>query len=368
MKVILSKDTLVKGLNTVSRAVPVRTTMEILKCVLLEAEEGYLKMVTNDTSLGIETKMAAFVEEAGSVAVDAVLFSSIIRKLPDNDVVIEADAQKKIRISCENARFSIAGRGTEEFIYLPDVDVRSSVTVSQFTVREMINEVIFSTSDSNLNAAMAGVYMEVFDDNMKMTTLDGHRISIRKTKLQENAEKNAAIIPSKTLNDLSKIANGDLDSPMTISFSKNHIQFSYDETRMVSRVIDGDYFRIDAMLVHDHKTAVKVNKRELLDCLDRSTLLISESDHKPVIIEISEEQMVLRLKSAIGDMRETIAAEKTGEDLKIAFNPKFLIDALRVISDEEVNIYFISFNYPCTIKDEEGSYTYVILPVNFTED
>ena len=119
---------------------------------------------------------------------------------------------------------------------------------------------------------------------------------------------------------------------------------------------------------HDYKTSVKINKRELLDCLDRSTLLISESDHKPVIMEIAEDSMVLRLRSAIGDMRETIAVEKTGEDLKIAFNPKFLIDALRVISDEEVSLYFVRFNYPCTITDAEGSYTYVILPVNFTED
>lgn len=231
----------------------------------------------------------------------------------------------------------------------------------------MINQVIFSISDSNLNAAMGGVYIEVFGDKIRMTTLDGHRISQRVNDLNDTYEKYSAIIPGKTLNDLSKIISGDHEKEMKISFSNNHIIFSYDKTMIVSRVIEGDYFKIDSMLSQDYKTHFHVNKKEFLNCLNRSTLLINESDHKPVIIDIHDEDMTIRLKSAMGIMNEHIEIQKDGEDLKIAFNPKLLIDALRVIDDEEIDLYLVKYNYPCTIKDGVH-YTYVVLPVNFTEE
>lgn len=368
MKVICSKDLLMKGLNTVSRAVPVRTTMEIMKCVLLKAEDDSLTLTANDTALGIETKLDAKVEETGFVAIDASLFSSIVRKLPDSDVTIKSDVANGIIITCENARFTISGRGTEDFIYLPSVDTKASVKISQFTVREMINQVIFSIADSDLNAAMSGVYVEIIEDKIRMTALDGHRISVRVNELSSVNESVNAIVPGKTLNDLSKIISGERENEMVIEFSDNHIIFKYDTTKVVSRVIEGNYFKIDSMFRDEHETLVKINKRMFFDCLDRSTLLINENDKKPVVLDILDDEMNLRLKTAIGTMNELIPIEKSGKDIKIAFNPKLLIDALRVIDDEEITIYLLKYNYPCTIKDDNGSYSYVILPVNFTED
>lgn len=368
MKVIIAKEQLVKNLNTVLKAVPSRTTLEILKCVHLEAEDEFLTLTTNDTQLGIETKSQAIVEEPGSIAVDAGLFSSIIRNLPDNDITIETDAQNNISIKCEQAFFTIGGRGTDDFIFLPSVNAAASVSVSQLTVREMINQVIFSISDSNLNAAMGGVYIEVFDSFIKMTTLDGHRISIRKNELNQQYQNSSAIVPGKTLNDLSKILSGDHDKDVMIYFAKNYIMFEFDQTKVVSRVIDGEYFKIDAMLRNEEKTHLKVNKKDFIDCLNRSVILISESDHKPVIIDIIDDQMSIRLKSAKGVMNEHLFIEKEGQDLKIAFNPKLLIDALRVIDDEEIDLYLVASNFPCTIKDAGGMYMYVVLPVTFTEE
>ena len=368
MKVLCSKENLMRGLNTVSRAVPVRTTLEILKCVLFQAEDDVLKLTANDTSLGIETTVQAVVEEPGTVAIDASLFTSIIRKLPDSDIRIEADENDGIIITCENARFTISGRAADDFIYLPLVSTTESVTLSQFTVREMIGQVIFSIADSDMNAAMSGVYVEIFDNKIRMTTLDGHRISVRVNELKEDYEKVSTIVPGKALSDLSKIIAADNDKEMTISFAKNHIIFEYDTTKVVSRVIEGEYFKIDSMLREEHETKVRINKRELLDCLDRSTLLINESDKKPVIMNITDEEITLRLKSAIGTMNESIPIEKEGKDIKIAFNPKLLLDALRVIDDEEIDIYLVKYNYPCAIRNQEGTYNYVVLPVNFTED
>lgn len=368
MKVISSKENLMKGMNIVSRAVPVRTTMDIMKCVLLQAEDHELKMTANDTSLGIETTVYADVIVPGFIAIDASLFSAIVRKLPDSDVTIETDEKDSITITCENANFVIAGRGTEDFVFLPQIDTDASVTLSQFTMREMINQVIFSTAESELNAAMSGVYIEVLGEKIRFTTLDGHRISVRVSDLKNTSDKVSSIVPGKTLNDLSKIISGDSDKNIVLSFEKNHIIFEYDRTKVVSRVIEGEYFKIESMLREEYETHIRMNKRLLLECLDRSTLLVNESDKKPVIMTISDEEMNLKLRSGIGSMNETLTIEKDGSDIKIAFNPKLLMDALRVIGDEEIDIYMVKYNYPCTIKDKDGYYSYVVLPVNFTED
>ena len=368
MKVICSKESLQRAINAVSRAVPVRTTLDILKCILLQAEDNELKLTANDTALGIETRIEAVVEEPGMTAIDAGLFSSIVRKLPDSDVLLQSDRQEAIDIRCENAYFHISGRGADDFIYLPTVQVKESIVISQFTIREMIGQVIFSAADSETSAAMSGVYLEVLQDRVRMTALDGHRIAIRVNELREIAEPVSAIVPAKTLSDLQKIVSGDLDKDIRISFARNHIIFEYDQTRMVSRVIDGEYFRVESMIRDIHETHIRINKKDLLNCLDRSTLLVNESDKKPVVMNITEEEMNLRLKSAIGTLDEMIPIEKEGKDIRIAFNPKLLLDALRVIDDEEIDIYMVKYNYPCIIRDEQGSYTYVVLPVNFIED
>ena len=215
---------------------------------------------------------------------------------------------------------------------------------------------------------MSGVYLEVLQDRVRMTALDGHRIAIRVNELREIAEPVSAIVPAKTLSDLQKIVSGDLDKDIRISFARNHIIFEYDQTRMVSRVIDGEYFKVESMIRDIHETHIRINKKDLLNCLDRSTLLVNESDKKPVVMNITEEEMNLRLKSAIGTLDEMIPIEKEGKDIRIAFNPKLLLDALRVIDDEEIDIYMVKYNYPCIIRDEQGSYIYVVLPVNFIED
>ena len=165
--------------------------------------------------------------------------------------------------------------------------------------------------------------------------------------------------------EVSKILPGDVESEVLISFTNNHIVFEFDNTVVVSRLIEGQYFKIDQMLSSDYETKVKINKRELLNCIDRATLLVKEGDKKPIIINILDEVMELKIKSQIGSMDDEIMISKEGKDLLIGFNPKFLIDALRVIDDEEVTLYLMNPKAPCFIKDENENYIYLILPVNF---
>lgn len=365
MKIICSKSNLAKGVSIVSKAVPSKTTMPILECILVDASLDIVKLTANDMELGIETTIEGEIIEHGIIALNAKIFSEIVRKLPDNDVIIETDASSQTMISCEKAKFTIAAQSGEDFSYLPAIEKEDSIEISEFTLKEVIRQTIFSIADNDTNKMMAGELFEIEGDTLKVVSLDGHRISIRKIKLRNSYEKRKVIVPGKTLQEISKIIGGESEADVEISFTKNHIVFEFDKTLVVSRLIEGDYFRIDQMISSDYETKVKVNKRELLDCIDRATLLIKEGDKKPIIISIGDEAMELKIKSQIGSMDEEIMIEKEGKDLLIGFNPKFMIDALRVIDDEEVDLYFMNAKAPCFIRNEQQSYIYLILPVNF---
>ena len=299
------------------------------------------------------------------IAIDARIFSEIVRKLPDNDIVIETDDNLQTTIVCEKAKFDIAGKPGEEFSYLPMIEKEDSIEISQFTLKEMIRQTIFSISDSESNKMMTGELFEIKDNVLRVISLDGHRISIRKMELKNEVSDKKLIVPGKTLIEISKILSGEVESLVNISYTNNHIVFEFDNTIVVSRLIEGEYFKIDQMLSSDYETKLKINKKELLNCIDRATLLIKEGDKKPIIINIQDGVMELKIKSQIGSMNEEIEIEKEGKDLLIGFNPKFLIDALRVIDDEEVTLYLMNAKAPCFIRDDEESYIYLILPVNF---
>ena len=365
MKIICSKSNLAKGVSIVSKAVPSKTTMPILECILIDASTDVIKLTANDMELGIETRIDGDILERGILALNAKIFSEIVRKLPDNDIVIETDANNQTIITCEKAKFNIAAQSGEDFSYLPVIEKEDYITVSEFTLKEVIRQTIFSIADNDTNKMMTGELFEIQDNVLRVVSLDGHRISIRKIDLKDSYGQRKVIVPGKTLQEISKIIGGEAEQNVDISFTKNHIVFEFDKTIVVSRLIEGDYFKIDQMLSSDYETKVKINKREFLDCIDRATLLIKEGDKKPIIINIGEETMELKIKSQIGSLNEEIEITKEGKDLMIGFNPKFLIDALRVIDDEEVELYFMNAKAPCFIKDEQQSYIYLILPVNF---
>ena len=190
-------------------------------------------------------------------------------------------------------------------------------------------------------------------------------MSIRKVLLKDQYHYIKVIVPGKTLGEISKILNGDNESEVLIFFTSNHIMFEFDDTVVVSRLIEGEYFRINQMLSSDYDTKVTVNRREFMDSIERASILIRENDKKPIIINITDEGMELKLNSAFGTMNAEINITKFGKDLMIGFNPKFLVDALRIIDDEEVTLYMMNPKSPCFIKDEEENYIYLILPVNF---
>ena len=366
MKLVCKKSNLLNGVQIVSKAVPSKTTMKILECILIDASKGSIVLTANDMELGIETRIEGEIIEKGVIAIDAKILLEIVRKLPDNEITIESDDNYNVLITCEKSKFNISGKSGEDFSYLPNIEKESNIIVSQFTLKEVIRQTIFSIADNDNNKLMTGELFEINENVLKVVSLDGHRISIRKIDLKNSYGSIKVVVPGKTLNEITKILPGDADKDVCIYFTDKHVVFEFDETVVVSRLIEGEYFKIDQMLSTDYETKFKINKKEFFNCIDRATLLVKEGDKKPIILTINDESLLLKIQSSLGKMNEDIDITKQGKDIMIGFNPKFLIDALKVIDDEEVEIYMVNPKAPCIIKDIKESYIYLILPVNFT--
>ena len=356
MKISCMKGKLMQGISNVSKAVSTKTTHPILSCIFIEAENGNIKLTANDMEIGIESYVEGTVIEEGKVAIEAKLLSDIVRKLPDSEIHMETNEDFKTTIKCEKSLFTIAGKSGEDFSSLPVVEKSKYITISQFTLREIINQTIFSISDSEYNNVMTGELFEVSNNRLRVVAIDGHRIAIRNVELKDESQDVKVIVPGKALSYISKIVNGGVDDDVNIYFADNNILFEFDRTKVVSRLVEGEFFRIDNMLNVDYQIKFTINKREFLDCLDRSSLLIKESDKKPIKLTIEDNMLYLKIDSLIGSMNEEIEIHKEGSNIIIGFNPKFLMDAIRAIDDDDITIYMNNTKSPCVIKDEEENY------------
>ena len=273
MKIICSKSELTKSVNISLKAIPVRTTMPILECILIDARDQEIHFITNDTELGIETIVKGRVEETGIVAINAKMFSDIIRKLPDSDVIIQSDANYNVSIVCLKSRFALGGQSGEDFSYLPNIERDECVTISQYALRQVINQTLFSVANNENNKLMTGELFEIKGDILRVVALDGHRISIRRVPLKDSYSGSKVIVPGKTLSEISKIMSGEIEDMVNIYITKNHIVFEIEGTTIVSRLIEGEYFAVDQMISSDYEMRVRVNKQMLGSMIDRKSVV-----------------------------------------------------------------------------------------------
>lgn len=365
MKIICSKANLQRGINIVSKAVPSKTTMSILECILIDANTDVIRMMANDLELGIETAVDGEIEEHGVIALDAKLFLDIVRELPDNDVVIETKNDFKTTITCKKTKNHIIGKSGEDFSYLPTLEKGSPVQISEFGLKEIIQQTIFSIADNDSNRMMTGELFSVEGDRLRVVSLDGHRISVRKVGLRESYEPQSAIVPGKTLQEICKILPDSASDFVQIYFLKNHIVFEFENTTVVSRLIEGEYFDVDRMLSPPYETKVTINRKDFIESINRALPYIREGDKKPILLNIEDGEITLKINSFAGSFQEELPIKLEGNELLIAFNPRFFLEVLRTINEDEVEMYMLDQKSPCIIRDGEETYIYLILPVNF---
>ena len=367
MNLKFQKAQLVNALSIVMKAVSTKTSSVILESILISASDNRVVLDATDTELSIQTEVAAVIVKAGGVVLNAKLFSEIVRKFDSTESLIELDVDNdfKTTIRCEQAVFNIMGIDPVEFIPMPKIDRDAFISLSQFSLKEVIRQTEFSTAISDINRMMGGELIDVKNNVAKFVTLDGHRMSIRNIELMGEYEDQKCVVPIKSLQEVMRIIDSDTQKNVNIYFSKDHILFEFDKTLVLSRILDGEFFRIESMLSNDYDTKVNVSRLKLQSAIEQSMILIRENEHKPMILDIENGMLKLSVNSSLGFMDAKVNIEKSGSDLKIAFNPKFLVDALKVIDDDFVNIYFTNAKSPCFIRDDKNTYTYLILPVNF---
>jgi DNA polymerase-3 subunit beta len=359
-----SKDDLLNGVNIVTKAVSTRSTLPILQCILVQATNDGLKLVGNDLELGIESQINATIIETGSVSLEAKIFSDIVRKLPDNDITISVNENNLTTIICEKSKFTISGHPGSEFIQLPEVNKNQKFSLSQFKLKEMIGQTIFSIALEEIRPIFTGELIEVKDHVLSMVSVDGYRVSIRNIEVKEDIEDFKVIIPGKTLNEIYKILSNDDDNDVSIYYTDKHVLFEIQESIVVSRLLEGEFPNYNNMFSKDYETLVKINRRDLIMSLDRASLIAKESKKNPIKISITENSMVITSNTDLGNVYEELDIHREGIDLDIAFNPKYLIEALKVIDDEEVDFLFTSALNPCIIrKVEKEDYKYLVLPI-----
>ncbi len=372
MKLKLNKEELTEAINIVSRAVAAKSSMTILECILIKAEDDMITFGSNNMDLGIETVIRcekSKIAEPGMAAIDAKLFADIVRKItddPKDDIILNSDGNI-VELRSSTSTFKIQERDAEQFPEFPDINEDNYVSMSSFTLREVIRDTIFSVAMNDSNKMMTGELFEVSGDNLKVASLDGHRISIRNAALKDMYGNFKAIIPGKTLSEISKIISGEMDDEVFIFFERETALFRFNDTRVVSRLIDGEYFNIDSMLSADYETKLVLNRRELLSHVEKATVLVRENDKKPLVFDIKDQQLYLKINSVLGSLNSEMMVNKTGRDLMIGFNPKFLLDILSVLDDDEISMYLTNQRAPGFIRDDDNTYNYLILPINFNQ-
>ncbi|MBM7615593.1 DNA polymerase III subunit beta [Alkaliphilus hydrothermalis] len=354
---------LLNSISIVQKSVSSKTTLTILKGIYLEAKMGQLKLVGTDLEIGIENIIEADVRKEGSIVIDARLFSEIIRKLPDSNVEISIDENSQILIKCEHTEINILSQSASEFPELPVVEEEQTYLIPQEIFRNMIRQTVFATSQDESRPILTGVLVEIEESILNMVALDGYRLALRRGSI--NAVDNyKVVIPAKTLNEISRIMNMDEDEPIKVSLTENHGLFTIGNTKLISRLLEGEFINYNQILPKEYKSRVKINTKNLLNSIERASLLGREGKSNLVKFTIKDDKMIITSNSELGKVYEEIPIQLEGNDLEIAFNSKYFIEALKVIEDEEIFITLTTGVSPGIIRPvDNDNYVYLVLPV-----
>ena len=371
MKFSCSQQNLTKALNIVSKAVTARTTIPILKGILLRVDEnGELTMAASDLDLSIENKLEVENFEPGEIVVQAKLFSDIIRKLPNSQVSVELE-QENIIIKCASSEFNILGLSSDEFPNINiDIDSKEKIAFDKEILKDMIRKTSFAASIDESRGVITGVLIEIKERKLNMVALDGFRMAVTRENIINKKEQNI-IIPAKIINEISKIIteNENELQDVELYINEKRAVFFIGDTKVILRLLEGDFVDYNNILPKDSKCRVVVNREDLLESIERASLLAKVGKNNLIKFDIKDGNMEVTSKSEEGNVKEEVIISKDGEDLIIGFNSKYMIDALKAIDDESITMNFNTSISPCLLKPISGEeYEYLVLPVRITNN
>ena len=371
MKIICEKDKILKALNSVTKAVASKTTMPILEGILIQTNDNEVKLTTYDLEIGIEYIIECEVKEQGATVVNAIMFSEIIRKLPDTEIDIELNEKNLLVIECEGSLYKLATMNPTEFPELPQINIENSIEIEQNALKDMIRKTIFAVSTEENRPIFTGCLFEITNNKLNLVAVDGFRLAWKSRFLQTKINDFSAVIPGRTLNEINKIILDSFDT-IKIGVAKNQALFEMENCKIVTRLLDGEFLNYSSVIPENWETRIRVNKDVIQNCFERISLISSSSIEKekkyPVKVMIDIGKVTISCTNQTGDAKEEIYVSTEGKNLEAGFNPKYFLDALRAIDDEEVFIDFGTSISPCIIRPvDEGDYIYMILPIRLKD-
>ena len=369
MKIICGQKELLKGIHIASKAVTPKSSDPNMECIVIDTKNNDIRLVANNMELGIETIISGEIIENNSVdriELTANLFQNIIKSLPDTNITIEYNSGSKATISDSSDRkFEINVTSADEFPFPTKLNKSNPIEISQLALKTAIGQTSFAASKNGNGDMMTGESFKIIaPSTLRLSALNGHRIAIRNVNLDKEYENSSIIIPAKSMDDIASILSTDDDKKVSVYIGANSAMFEFDDTTIISRLIEGKYFNVEQMLSDDYETHIVVDKQSIASCIQRTKLVVSDSEKRPVILNVTDGNVLITMNGSKGKFEENLEIEKNGKDIEIGFNPDYLISTFNAITDEKVDMYFINSKAPCFIKDANEVYIYLILPIN----
>ena len=360
MKFYLDAKDLTAGVLSVIKALPLRATMPILDGVFIEATQDGVHLKCSDLMLQKECILPATVEEEGKAIVPAKLFCEIVRKLPDSTAEINLNA-KTVEINCGRAKSSIQSIDYEDFPEMRFAGETYTLKMDHTECRDMIQQTVFATAQDDSKPILTGVLMEI-GESLTIVATDSFQFAMRSAPLKEALPERSIVVPSKTILEIARMMD-ETEGDAELTFTKTHVKVDVNQSVLIARLLDGDYIKYKQILPKDHKTRVLIDKNELMESIDRAQLMAREGNNN-IIMSFHNNKLNITANSFVGKINEEMDVQINGEDIDIAFNPKFCMNILKCIPDEKIYMDFNTSISPAVIKpaSKEGFY-YLIVPV-----
>ena len=350
------------GFLRVSKAISNKITNPILEGIKISAEDGVLTLSATDMELSIEKKIKADVKIEGETVVPGKFITEFVKKLTNSEIELEVNEKNQLLIRYDGNESVIQCYNTAEYPGFKKINTNSYFGITQKDFKNLVSKVIFSVALDDSRPVLKGVLFDINNNSITSVALDGYRLAEVNKKIKSNITK-SIVIPQRSLNEVSKILE-DTDDIINVYIEDNAIMIDKNDTKIISRLLEGDFINYRQIIPVNYETFVIVNKTQIEEALERVSLLTKVGQNNFVKFEITENNLNLTSNSEIGNIKENLSATTSGKDVEIAFNPRYLLEALRVNSNEFVKMCFNKATNPCVIvPTEENEFLYLILPV-----
>lgn len=366
---LCEKEKLFEAISTVIKAVSAKSPMPILEGILISTDEDSIILTTNNLDTGIECTIPATVQENGSVVIgDAKVFMEIIRKLPNDIISVEVKDDLKTTIKSQKSVYNIIALSPEQFPELPIIKEKAQLTLPSNVLKKMIRQTSYAVSNRPEKIALTGSLFEIEDNTLTVVSLDGFRMALKREEIKSESNEKF-IISGKTLSDVSKIIKDD-ETPVVLKITDKYAMFEFENTKILSRLIEGEFFNYKAIIPKDFRVLTKLQLSDILTCVERTDPIVAVDIIKnPIKITIDGNILSIDCVTSTGKVHDVLEIEPSDERIEIGFNQRYLHEALAACECEEILMQFNGNLNPCIIKPVDGEdFIFMVLPVKITSE